>query len=371
MEKNFDLQKYDKKVALNYRWLSERAIGTLSENASALYGEACHFLYAGKFPQNSENLANALSAEISGDCSRFSVRELAEAASALIEYSLCVQNEGLTALAIRALAAVKTKLCDFSLEEKFFVADAAASCYAATKSSVAKELFETACVSLQNFLEKAALKNAEKSSDNSVQKLCTEALARYSRGILNYAVYNESEELKARAAAVVDLCLSECLTLNYAAKNDFFAPAYADSCATALIFSLCVKLYKLSGTQKYLHFARRIWYNGLQFCQRAEGCVGQDSACVEKTSRLRVYKYTDVRAGGYYAEALAVYCKNKQLFADSGEGVSRDEQGRVFMGDKLFAKEESGFFGKDLIEIPTMTAFDKSVAMQLIFNLSV
>lgn len=368
MERNFDLQKYDKKAALNYRWLGEFSVGGVSENCAALYGEVCHFSYSGRLPENSEKIFNAIVEQISGDCLSISVRELCEASAALTEYSVCAQNENASAIAARALNFVRARLNDCSIEDKFFAVEASALHYAATKSAVAKEIFDCLLKEFDFFGDSANL-SASIFQKNGEKSLSVEAFLRFARGVLNYAVYSDEQNMQNRAEEMLDCCLSGGLTLNYCAKNDFFNATHTDCCATAIIFSLAVKFYKLLGNQKYLHFARRIWYNGLQFCQRAEGFAGFDFAVLEKKDRLSVVKYADVRASGYYAEALAVYCKNKQLFSDSGEGVFRDDLGRIFMGDKLFAREESGFFGKDLIEIPTMTAFEKDVALQLSFNL--
>lgn len=415
MENNFDLKKYDKKVALNYRWLGEQKPVGLSENAAALYGEACHYLYAGKLPENSSNLYAAIRAALSGDCAAYSVKLLAEAAIALTEYSICLQGEGdyvtssvALATAARALTQVSARAELCGAEDKLFALDAAARHYVCAKSAAAQSLYNKlyallkisgeggeflseicgfsnkkseagAEKSAEKFVEERAEKhgenpqncgeNMQKSAKTANKILPMEALLRLASAIFTVAVYENSPSEQNRAADILNLCLTAGLTQNYSAKNDYFNPTYADTAATATLFALCVRFYKLGGEQKYLTYARRIWYNGLQLCQRAEGCAGNDSAVINKNDRLCVTLYACPRVSGYYAEALAVYAKNKDLFAEAGGNLFRDGNGKIFMGDKIFAREESGFFGKDLIEIPTLTAFDKDVALQLKFNI--
>lgn len=397
MENNFDLKKYDKKVALNYRWLGEQKPADLSENAAALYGEACHYLYAGKLPENSNKLYSAICAELSDDCAAYSVKLLAEAVIALTEYSICLQQEGdcvassaALAIAARALTQISARAELCGAEDKLFALDAAARHYVCAKSAAAQSLYNKLYALLKingegseflseicgfsgvkndDFSEKNAKEGVKNAEKNASKALPLEALLRLTSAIFTVASYENSPSEQKRAADILNLCLTAGLTQNYSAKNDYFNPTYADAAATATLFALCVRFYKLGGEQKYLTYARRIWYNGLQFCQRAEGCAGNDSAVITKNDRLCVTLYACPRASGYYAEALAVYAKNKDLFAEAGGNLFRDGNGKIFMGDKIFAREESGFFGKDLIEIPTLTAFDKDVALQLKFNI--
>lgn len=386
MENNFDLKKYDKKVALNYRWLGERKTSGLSENSAFLYGEACHYLYAGKLPENASELCSAIRADLSGDCAAYSVKTLAEAAVALTEYSVCLQEEGnnaecaaVSADAARVLSHVSARAELCSAEDKLFALDAAARRYVCVKSAAAQALYSKLYALLKingegaGFLSElcgfSGLKSDDFSEKNASKALPIEALLRLASAIFTVASYENSPTETKRAEDILDLCLTAGLTLNYSAKNDYFNPSYADTAATAMLFALCVRFYRFGGEQKYLSYARRIWYNGLQLCQRAEGCAGNDSAVINKNDRLGVLLYACPRASGYYAEALAVYAKNKDSFAESGSNLFRDGYGRIFMGDKIFAREESGFFGKDLIEIPTLTAFDKDVALQLEFNI--
>lgn len=389
MENNFDLKKYDKKVALNYRWLGEQKPSGLGENCAALYGVACHYLYSGKLTENASEFCAAIRTELSGDCSDYSVKLLAEAVIALTEYSVCLQQVGdssasaaATLASARALAQISVRAEICGAEDKLFALDAAARHYVCFKSAAAAALYNKLYSLLKingegnEFLSAlcniSALGGEESCGDcakNSEKTLRLESLARLASAIFTVALYENSLEEQQRAADILRLCLTAGLTVNYSAKNDYFNPTYADAAATAMLFALCVRFYKTCGEQIYLNYARRIWYNGLQFCQRAEGLAGNDSAVMDKSGRLCVTRYACPRASGYYAEALAVYAKNKELFADAGGEVFRDKSGRIFMGDKIFAREESGFFGKDLIEIPTLTAFDKEVALQLSFNL--
>lgn len=405
MENNFDLKKYDKKVALNYNFLSGKNPEDFCGAVYFLYGETCHFCTGRKFPENGGALLDKLCDDINEKGDKLPARSLAEAVVALCEYGVAANDNRAILYAGRAVSAL-LKTADVSssvapardafpewngktdknavrgifphendvisveINNKCFIADAFAEYCCIGDDENAKLAAEKiinefyAPFKSGGYNDENAAKFFEKLSANFAD-LTPEGLLRLTRGALNYALFTGDKNLKVFAAGALDYCLVKGLCLNYAVKNSFGGAKFTSAAATSAIFSLCLKFYKITGDNKYSYFARRIWYNGLQFCQRIEGGAGEDSAVSGDNRVLQITRYLSDRDGGYIAEALAAYIKNKQIFAEAGGEIIKDKSGRILMGDKIFVRDESGFFGKDLIEIPTMTAFDKDVALQL------
>ena len=382
MENNFDLKKYDKKVALNYNFLASKKPESFSGAAWALYGETCHFSAGQKFPENADaafekirsclsggkcgNLNGGKNGDLNGgENDDFSVTALSEALLAVIEYAVAFGGEGAFLCAEKICVALREKIeergAELSAGEKCFISNAFSAYHCATNDEKAK----AECLKILNEFGLLSESFAKSLAEFLSDEISPEELARLAKSALDMSVSAGEQKYKAFAAEALNYCLTKGLSLNYAAKNSFKNASYTSAAATSVLFSLCVKFYKITGDGKYSYFARRMWYNGLQFCQRAEGGAGEDSVACGENRYLQVTRYLNDRDGCYLAEALAVYFKNKHIFAESGGDITRDKSGRILMGDKIFAFDESGFFGKDLIEIPTMTAFDKDVALQL------
>lgn len=152
--------------------------------------------------------------------------------------------------------------------------------------------------------------------------------------------------------------------LNYSFSNDMNDTA--NPATTALAFKFFTELYLKTSNTKYRYYARRIWFNAMQFCQRENGEVGIDYAPKRENGGILKIKEYDVPCLlPVYALGICTYVKNKKLFEEEESEVKKDLTGRYVIGDKIFAKDESGFFGKDLIEIPSLTSFDKQTALQL------
>ena len=405
MENNFDLKKYDKKVALNYNFLSGKKPEDFCGAVYFLYGETCHFCTGQKFPENGDAFLDKICDDINEKGDKLTARSLAEAVVALCEYGVAANDNRAILCAGRAVSILlKTAVVSPSvapvrdtfpegdgetdknamrddlsrgngragveINDSCFIADAFAEYCCATNDESAKLAAEKminefyAPFKSGGYNDENAAKFFDELSANFAD-LTPEGLLRLTRGTLNYSLFTGDKNLKVFASGALDYCLAKGLSLTYAVKNLFGGAKFTSAAATSAIFSLCLKFYKITGDNKYSYFARRIWYNGLQFCQRIEGGAGEDSAVFGDNRVLQITRYLSDRDGGYIAEALAAYIKNKQIFAEAGGEIIRDKSGRILMGDKIFVRDESGFFGKDLIEIPTMTAFDKDVALQL------
>lgn len=173
-----------------------------------------------------------------------------------------------------------------------------------------------------------------------------------------------------------DLCESifesicyNALSINFAIGKSLLSPQVSSPSATALALKLCTILYRHSGKEVYRFMLRRIWFNGMQFCQRPNGGVGYDSFVLNGQT-LGVISYEQEELSPIYSEGLSLYCKHPELFCEKDGEVVKDSFGRYFIDDKMFARDVSGFFGKDLIEIPSLTSFDKETALQLKLKLN-
>lgn len=134
---------------------------------------------------------------------------------------------------------------------------------------------------------------------------------------------------------------------------------------------VALKLFRLTDDLTYKTLARRIWFNGLQFCQRFNGGAGTNSCVTAENPVLKINSYeAPFCCTMRYAEGLLYAAENEEIFADNGGEIFRDERGRVFMGDKLLAEDLSGLvagerytaFGKELVNIPSLTDYPEETA---------
>lgn len=210
---------------------------------------------------------------------------------------------------------------------------------------------------------KTALSNCNPIADNAPCDLylkCAIGIFKYDTKTQNDCSFSE-EMLE-----IVDF---NAISINYSVGKGLLCPQVASPSATALALKLSVLLYRYSGKAKYKLTVRRIWFNGMQFCQRFSGGVGYDTF-VTSGNVLSVLSYEEDYLTPVYAEGLSLYCKHKELFEEREGEVIKDSFGRYLIDDKMFARDESEFFGKDLIEIPSLTSFDKETNLQLKLKLT-
>ena len=138
-----------------------------------------------------------------------------------------------------------------------------------------------------------------------------------------------------------DLYLKHGMTLTYENFNWFGREdSWTEPCAVVDSFILATRLYELTGKSEYLTLARRIWFNGLQFCQRDNGGAGPNTCVTESSPILKISMYeAPFCCTMRYAEGLLEYSKNKSLFEWNGKAVETvDCFGRRFIDDKLQVK---------------------------------
>lgn len=140
-----------------------------------------------------------------------------------------------------------------------------------------------------------------------------------------------------------ELYLQHGMTLTYENFNWFGREdTWTEPCAVVDSFILSTELYKLTGKAEYLTLARRIWFNGLQFCQRSHGGAGPNTCVKVGQPILKISMYeAPFCCTMRYAEALLEYAQNSELFAwDEKAKEIADEYGRHFVDDKLIVEYE-------------------------------
>lgn len=158
------------------------------------------------------------------------------------------------------------------------------------------------------------------------------------RGILKmYQVTGEDKYLT-WALGIVDTYIRHGMTLTYENYNWFGREdSWTEPCAVVDSFILATEFYKITKNEKYRTLARRIWFNGLQFCQRENGGTGPNTCVTKENPVLSVSLYeAPFCCTMRYAEGLLEYTKNEELFVwRENEEESVDEFGRHFVDDKL------------------------------------
>ena len=140
---------------------------------------------------------------------------------------------------------------------------------------------------------------------------------------------------------------------------------------------LAIRLFKITADPKYEQLARRIWFNGLRFCQRSNGGAGPNSCVTKARPLLRVSMYeAPFCCTMRYAEGLRYVAENKAMFARR-DGEISCEDGRFYRDDRLLVKDESGTFkesetvlvkGKALIELPTLNRTPEAEAKNAVLR---
>jgi hypothetical protein len=161
------------------------------------------------------------------------------------------------------------------------------------------------------------------------------------RGILK--LYEETGE-KRYLDIVKDkfnIYLRHGMTLTYENYNWFGRmDTWTEPCAVVDSFILATRLYRLTDEAEYLTLARRIWFNGLQFCQRSNGGAGPNTCVTVNQPILKISMYeAPFCCTMRYCEGVLEYWKNRELFAwDGDKQEETDDLGRRFIDDKLLVQ---------------------------------
>lgn len=183
------------------------------------------------------------------------------------------------------------------------------------------------------------------------------------RGILTLYKATGDKFYLDKAVYVFDRYIKHGMTLTYENFNWFGREdSWTEPCAVVDSFIIATELYKITNNEKYLTLARRIMFNGLQFCQRPNGGAGPNTCVRPGQPILKVSMYeAPFCCTMRYAEGLLEYSRNKELFRrnDSAPKIT-DDFGRTFVDDKLLVNYNSKtvpvFQGFDLSEEELKTA---------------
>jgi len=211
-------------------------------------------------------------------------------------------------------------------------------------------------------------------------KMQTHATLTAARGILKFYEATGDPKYLGYVKELFDLYVKHGMTLTYENFNWFGRPdTWTEPCAVVDSLILAIELYKKTGGASYKKYARRIWFNGLQFCQRPNGGAGINTCVTEQQPFLRVSDYEAVQCCTMrYAEGLLYYHNNRALFEPESGGVC-DEDNRYFLGDCLLAEDIGGTFaeretfavgGRALIRIPSLNSVSEEQALHACLKVS-
>ncbi len=230
----------------------------------------------------------------------------------------------------------------------FMCMDGVADYYSEFKDERVKELFDN------------QLKRFE-SIDYLGCNLQTHAFLTATRSILTMYKSTGEQSYLEKVERLFNIYLDNGMTLTYENFNWFGKPdSWTEPCAVVDSFILATELYNIKGEQKYKSLSRRIWFNGLQFCQRENGGAGPNTCVVNDETFLKISMYEAFFCCTMrYAEGLLCYSKNEDLLKwNYKEKEIIDEKGRRFVDDRLMV-EYNG------IKVPIFSCNDMSQSSAL------
>ena len=162
------------------------------------------------------------------------------------------------------------------------------------------------------------------------------------RAILHFYELTEDPRYFDMAKSKFALYLQYGMTLTYENYNWFGREtSWTEPCAVVDSFMLAKAFYRHTGEAEYLTLARRIWFNGLQFCHRPDGGSGSNS-CVTKDEPILFVKslQNSFCCNMRYAEGLLEFARDEDLLAwNEYAEETVDEYGRHFVDDRLIVLE--------------------------------
>ncbi len=158
------------------------------------------------------------------------------------------------------------------------------------------------------------------------------------RGMLRFYEKTGEEKYFSAVRSEFDRYLRHGMTLTYENFNWFGREdTWTEPCAVTDSLLLATALYRITGEAGYRTLARRIWANGLQFCQRDNGGVGTNKCVTAVQPILRISGYEAAQCCTMrYAEALLCVHNNSDMFSyDTSADVTTEADGRKFRDDRL------------------------------------
>ena len=144
------------------------------------------------------------------------------------------------------------------------------------------------------------------------------------------------------AKSKFELYLQYGMTLTYENYNWFGREkSWTEPCAVVDSLMLAKAFYHHTGEERYLMLARRIWFNGLQFCHRPDGGSGSNS-CVTVEAPILYAKslQNSFCCNMRYVEGVLDVARDEALFVwNENAEETVDEYGRHFVDDRLIVLE--------------------------------
>lgn len=202
----------------------------------------------------------------------------------------------------------------------------------------------------------------------------THATLTATRGILKYYEVCGDEEYLSVVKETFELYLEHGMTATYENYNWFGSSheeTWTEPCAVVDSLILSLELYRITKEDRYRVLARRIWFNGLQFCQRPNGGVGPNTCVDNNNPYLQISFYDAIQCCTMrYSEGLYWYSQNKELFTwEDGEPIF--ENNRCYINEWLLAEDVGNTFceekhyeinGKSMIRIPSLNLINEHQA---------
>ena len=161
------------------------------------------------------------------------------------------------------------------------------------------------------------------------------------RGMLTFYETTRDEKYLQAVRREFDRYLRCGMTLTYENFNWFGRKdTWTEPCAVVDSLLLAVSLYRLTREDRYRTLARRVWANGLQFCQRDNGGAGTNKCVTAEQPILRISGYEAPQCCTMrYAEALLCWHQNRDLFTcDPFAPIVTEDDGRRFSDDRLIVE---------------------------------
>lgn len=363
---------YDKSVDKNYEYIVAAAKkettdrrGNAKYVASLLYALCRYFSVCGKPAAYQDELYDELSEKLS---------DYADDDRAEYIRTLSISARACTAYA-------RTAVCDDAKKTAERLRAIICDCFFADSASDAKEvkLFEAYAAALNALAESSSSEDLKlKDIATGVLPLLTDESYLFYDGFcaINGAIgllllSKRFPELIGGALLSVKRIAALCGNLDYTYNSSFKDEnTLADPAVTSFALELFVNAYKISGDKFFLYMARRIWFNGMQFFQRKGGFVGYNNPPKAPNGILSVATYEEKTLTPFFAEGICAYLKDKGFFAEYDAPVKKDPRGRYVVDDKVFARELGEYFGRDLIEIPSLSSFDEQTATGFRFKIA-
>ncbi len=179
------------------------------------------------------------------------------------------------------------------------------------------------------------------------------------RGMMRMYWETMDEKYLAGAKDIWELYVHEGgMTKTYQNLNWWGRPnTWTEPCAIVDSLMLSLELYKATGEEKYRTLAARVWHNGLSASQRDNGGAGTDSIVFEGSGEQFLYAKSyeaPFCCSMRLAEGLWYVNEHQDmLYAETGFGVSRQENGVYMDGDILYAEpdEEMVKFAASFTEV--------------------